>query len=156
RGRLPTPAKREFEAALRRLRGGGDRIAAGDRAAGGDPGDAAALLLRARAEGTGGGLTDEEGGGGGLPRVAAGHETSAHAPSWPVHHLGERPDLEAGVHAEVEELLGGRGVPFEDTPTLPFLPPLVMETLRPSPPAWILTRRTTTTARLGDVELPAG
>jgi cyclooctatin synthase len=156
RGRLPTPAKREFEAALRRLRGVVDRIVAAYRAAGVDHGDVVSMLLLARDEETGEGLTDEEVSDEVLTLLTAGHETTANALSWAVHHLGESPDIEAKVHAEVDGVLGGRGVTFEDIPNLKFLHGVVMETLRLYPPAWILTRRATTTARLGDVELPAG
>jgi cytochrome P450 len=155
RGRLPTPANREFEAAIRRLRDVVDRIVAGYRAAGADHGDVASMLLLARDEETGEGLTDEEVSDEVLTLLTAGHETTANALSWAVHHLGERPDLEARVHAEVDEVAGDRGVTFEDIPHLGFLHSVIMETLRLYPPAWILTRRTTATAMLGDVKVPA-
>jgi cytochrome P450 len=156
RGRLPTPANREFEAAVRRLWGAVDRIVAEYRAAGVDHGDMASMLLLARDEETGEGLSDEAVRDEVLTVLTAGHETTANALSWAVHHLGERPDIETRVHAEVDDVLGERGVTFEDIPNLTFLHSVVMETLRLYPPAWILTRRATTTARLGDVELPAG
>jgi cytochrome P450 len=47
-------------------------------------------------------------------------------------------------------------VSFADIPNLPFVHNVVPETLRLYPPAWILTRRTTTATRLGDVDLPLG
>ncbi len=156
RGRLPTRGNREFEAAIRRLRDVVDRIVAEYRAAGVDHGDVASMLLLARDEETGAGLTDEQVSDEVLTLLTAGHETTANALSWAVHHLGERPDIEARVHAEVDEVLGDRGVTFEDIPNLTFTHGVIMETLRLYPPAWILTRRTTTTASLGAVELPAG
>jgi cytochrome P450 len=153
---LPTPANREFEAAIRRLRAVVDRIVGGYRAAGVDHGDVASMLLMARDEQTGEGLTDEEVSDEVLTLLTAGHETTANALSWAVHHLAQRPDIEAEVHAEVDEVLGGRGVGFVDLAALRVVHRVIMETLRLYPPAWILTRQTTTATRLGDVDLPAG
>jgi cytochrome P450 len=156
RGLLPTPANREFEAAIGRLRDVVDRIVAGYRAAGVDHGDVVSMLLLARDERTGEGLTDSEIRDEVLTLLAAGHETTANALSWAVRHLGQRPDLEARVHAEVDAVLGDRPVSYEDIPALAFVHSVVLETLRLYPPAWILTRRTTAATTLGGVELPAG
>jgi pentalenene oxygenase len=155
-GRLPTPRNREFDAGVRRLRSVVDRIVGDYRAAGVDHGDVVSMLLLARDEETGDGLTDEEVRDEILTLLAAGHETSANALSWAVHHLGERPDLEARVHAEVDEVLGRRDIEAVDIPRLGYLQQVISETLRLYPPAWILTRRTTAPARLGEVDLPTG
>jgi pentalenene oxygenase len=155
-GRLPTPANRAFTAAVARLRGVVDRIVADYRAAGVDHGDVTSMLLLARDEETGDHLTDDEVRDEVLTLVAAGHETTANALSWAMHHLGQRPDLEARLHREVDEVLGDRGVTFADINRLPFIHAVILETLRLYPPAWILTRRTTAPARLGEVALPAG
>jgi cytochrome P450 len=156
RARLPTRANREFSAAIRRLRDVVDRIVAGYRAAGVDHGDVASMLLLARDDTTGDGLTDEEVRDEVFTLLAAGHETTANALSWVMHHLGERPDLDARVYAEVRDVVGSRGVESGDIPKLTFLTSVVLETLRLYPPAWILTRRANTATTLGDVELPTG
>jgi pentalenene oxygenase len=156
RGRLPTPANRAFDASVRRLRAVVDRIVAGYRADGSDHGDVLSMLLMARDEDTGTGLTDNEVSDEVLTLLAAGHETTANALSWAMHHLGERPDLRVRAEAEVDTVIGDRPVTMADIPQLPFLHGIVNETLRLYPPAWILTRRTIASARLGDIDLPVG
>jgi len=156
RGRLPTRANREFEAAIRRLRGVVDRIVREYRAAGVDHGDVASMLLLARDEETGDGLTDVEVSDEVLTLLAAGTETTANVLAWAVHHLGARPDLEQRLHSEVDSVLGDRPVTVDDIPKLTFLHCVVMETLRLYPQAWILTRRTTAPVTLGGAALPAG
>src|SRR5262249_10849517 len=57
---------------------------------------------------------------------------------------------------EVDDVLGGRDVTYQDIARLPLLHNIVLETLRLYPPAWILTRRTTAATRLGTADLPEG
>jgi pentalenene oxygenase len=156
RGRLPTPANRAFDAAVERLRAVVDRIVAEYRAAGVDHGDVVSMLLLAQDEESGAGLTDTEVRDEVLTLLAAGHETTANALSWAMHHLGQRPELEERAQAEVDEALGDRDIEFSDIAGLTLLNNIVLETLRLYPPAWILTRRTTGPVTLGGVELPAG
>jgi len=156
RGRLPTAANRAFDAAIGRLHAVVDRLVAEYRAAGVDQGDVTSMLLLARDEETGEGLTDAEVRDEVLTLLAAGTETTANILSWAVHHLGERPDLEARVHAEVDEVLGERTVTIDDLARLAFVRCVILETLRLYPQAWILTRRTTEPVTLGSARLPAG
>jgi cytochrome P450 len=156
RGRLPTPANRRFDASVQRLREVVDQIVTGYRKAGVDHGDVVSMLLLARDEDTGEGLTDQEVRDEVLTLLAAGHETTANALAWAMHHLGQRPDLDARAHEEVDQVLGDRPVTYVDIPKLAYLNQIVLETLRLYPPAWILTRRSTAPATLGERRLPAG
>jgi cytochrome P450 len=156
RGRLPTPANREFDAAVRRLRRVVDEIVVAYRAGGVDHGDVASMLLLSRDQDSGAGLADDEVSDEILTLLAAGTETTANILAWAVYHLGERPDIEARLHTEIDDVLGDRGVNAEDIPNLPYLHSVIMEALRLYPQAWILTRRTTTQAGLGSTQLPAG
>ncbi len=156
REKLPTAANREFEAAVRRLREVVDRIVAEYRAGGVDHGDVASMLMLTRDEDTGEGLTDEEIRDEVLTLLLAGTETSANILGWAMHHLGQCPEAEARLHAEVDEVLGGRAIVAEDIAKLRYTHAVIMETLRLYPQAWILTRRSIAPVRLGEVELPVG
>ncbi|GIH04899.1 cytochrome P450 [Rhizocola hellebori] len=156
RGKLPTPANREFDSAIRRLRKVVDRIIAEYRAGGDDHGDVASMLLLAHDEETGEGLSNQEISDEVLTLLTAGTETTANILAWAMHHLAERPEVEARLHAEVEAVLGDRAVTAEDLASLRYLHAIVMEALRLYPQAWILTRRALAPVRLGDIELPTG
>ncbi len=153
---LPTAEKREFDAAVRRLRLTVDRIIAEYRAGGTDHGDMASMLMLSRDEQTGTGLTDIEIADEVLTLLVAGTETSANILGWLMHHLSERPDVEVRVHAEVDAVLGDRGVTIDDIAKLRYVHSVVMETLRLYPQAWILTRRALAEVKVGDFTLPAG
>jgi cytochrome P450 len=156
RGRLPTPANREFTAAIRRLRQAVDRIVEQYRASEVDHGDVGSMLLLARDEASGAGLSDQEITDEVLTLLAAGTDTTTNILAWAVHHLSIRPDLDTRAYTEVRGVLGDRGVDVADLPNLTFLRCVLMETLRMYPQAWVLTRRTTAPASLGGWRLPAG
>lgn len=71
------------------------------------------------------------------------------------HELGRNPDVEARVHAEVDEVLVGRPVTGDDLHRLVYVRQVVDEVLRQYP-LWMLMRRTLTEVRLGDERLPEG
>jgi cytochrome P450 len=156
RGKLPTAANREFDAAIRRLRGVVDRIVAEYRGGGVDHGDVASMLMLTRDDDTGEGLSDEEIADEVLTLLTAGTETTANVLAWAIHHLGESPEAEARLRSEIAEVLSDRAITFEDIAKLPYLHAVIMETLRLYPQAWILTRRALATVRFGEVELPEG
>jgi cytochrome P450 len=85
--------------------------------------------------------------------LSAGIETSALALAWLLHELARHPDVERRVHGEVDRVLGGRRVTYEDVPKLTYLRQVIDETLRMYP-IWILMRRTTEPVELGGVRVP--
>jgi len=154
--KLPTPENRRFHAANGRLRDLVDRIIAEYRRTGVDHGDMVSMLLLARDEETGEGLGDAQVRDEAVTMLLAGTETTSTTLSWVFHVLGQRPDLEARLHDEVDEVLGDGPVSFEQIGQLGYTRRLVTETLRTYPAAWLLTRRTNEPVSLGDVVLPAG
>lgn len=154
--KLPTAENRRFNEANRRLRGVLDETIAEYRRTGVDHGDMVSMLLMARDEATGEGLSDAQVRDEAVTMLLAGSETTSTLLSWVFHVLGQRPDLEALLHAEVDEVLGDGPVAFEQIGRLAYTRRLITETLRLYPPAWLLTRRTNEPVTLGGLVLPAG
>jgi len=154
--KIPTPENRRFDRSNRSLREVVDRIIGEYRLTGTDHGDMVSMLLLARDESSGEGLSDTQVRDEVLTMLLAGTETTANLLSWVCHVLGQRPDLEARLHAEVDEVIGDRELRFEDFGRLTFTRWLITETLRMYPPAWLLTRRAVEPVTLGGVALKAG
>ncbi|MFG2719759.1 cytochrome P450 [Streptomyces sp. NPDC048416] len=154
--RLPLAANREFDAALARLHGLIDGIVGDYRSSGEDRGDLLSALLAARDEEDGGAMTDQEIHDQVMTLLLAGVETTASALTWAWHLLATHPEAEAQLHAEVDEVLGGRTPQYADIPRLVHTQRIFTETLRLYPPAWMYTRMTTEPTELAGHPLPAG
>ncbi len=77
----------------------------------------------------------------------AGHETTANSLAWCWYLLGHSPRAAAKLHAELDEVLGGRAPSLEDVPRLHYTRAVFEEALRLYPPIPILSRQ----ARQDDV-----
>jgi cytochrome P450 len=86
----------------------------------------------------------------------AGHETTATALAWTWHLVGEHPEVEARMHAEVDEVLGGRLPTVEDVARLPYTSRIFEESLRVHPPVWVMARKAVAEHRLGPYVVPEG
>lgn len=138
---LPTRYDREFREAKRTMLRLVDEIIADKRARGADGGDLLSMLLEARDEDTGEGMTDAQLRDEVVTMVVGGHETTAVALSWAWALLDRHPDARAKLSAELAAALGGRAPAFEDLPKLRYTRAVVDEALRLYPPAYILFRR---------------
>ncbi|MFH8238849.1 cytochrome P450 [Streptomyces sp. NPDC018321] len=154
--RLPLPANRRFTRARDAVRATIDRAVTGLRASGHDTGDMLSLLLRTTDEETGRPLTGHQISSEILTLAVAGTETTASVLSWTLYELARNPAVEAKVLAELDDVLGGRPVAFDDLGRLPYLRRVVDETLRLHHTGWLVTRRTVTETRLGPWTVPAG
>jgi cytochrome P450 len=146
--KLPIPGNRRFDEAITRMQAIVLEVIRDWRAAGMDHGDLLSMLLLA-------GMTDEQARDEVLTLLTAGIETTALALAWTFHELGRNPAVEARVHAEIDEVLGGRPITGEDLPELVYLRQVVDEVLRHYP-LWMLMRRTLTEVDLGGTRLPEG
>lgn len=112
------------------------------RAAPGDRGDLLSMLLMAQDEEQGGqGMSDRQVRDEAMTLFLAGHETTANALAWTWHLIGQSPEVESALHAEIDRVLGGRLPTLADVPSLPFVEQVVTESMRLYPPAWIIGRR---------------
>lgn len=152
--RLPTPSMRRYRRIEADLNGVIDGMIAERRAAGTTGDDLLSHLLRAREDGSG--MTDRQVRDEALTLFLAGHETTANALAWTWWLLSGHPDAEARLHAELDEVLGGRSPTVGDLPRLPYAEMVVAESIRLRPPAWAIGRRAVAQTRVGDVTIPAG
>lgn len=153
--RLPLPAIRRFERARASL----DKVVYGliaeRRASGRDEGDLLSMLLLAQDEDRRG-MTDTQVRDEALTLLIAGHETTANALIWSWYLLSRAPEVEAKMHAELADVLGGRLPQFDDLPKLPYTTGVFSESLRLYPPAWAIGRRAKQDYRIGEYSIPAG
>jgi cytochrome P450 len=154
--RLPLPGTRRREADRRDL----DRIVyqliADRRAAGAQGHDVLSLLLSARDPDTGEPMPDELVRDEAMTLLLAGHETTANALAWALHLLVTDPTAQDRVHAELDEVLGGRAPTMADLPRLAYTTAVWREALRLYPPAWAVVRHLVREHPVAGHQLPAG
>ncbi|HEV2201642.1 MAG TPA: cytochrome P450 [Bryobacteraceae bacterium] len=153
--KLPLPPVRRFERARASL----DKVIYGliaeRRASGHDAGDLLSMLLLAVDEDRSA-MTDRQVRDEALTLLIAGHETTANALIWSWYLLSQNPEAEVRLHAELEQVLGGRLPVFDDVPKLRYTTGVLSEALRLYPPAWAIGRRAKQDYRIGEYRIPAG
>ncbi len=152
---LPTARNRRFNRAMKVL----DDVVYGvieqRRASGKDEGDLLSMLMSARDEDTGEGMSDRQLRDELMTMLLAGHETSANALTWAWFLLSKNPAVERRLHEEVGAVLGDRVPTFEDLPRLKYTRMVIDEVLRLYPPAWLYTRGTIQADEIGGYHVPA-
>lgn len=154
-GRLPLPANRRYQAALRQWRRQVRDLIAHYRGAGGEQQDLMGRLLEARGE-DGGGLTDQELCDQVAVLLIAGAETTSAALTWAIYLLCAHPEVLDAARAEAGRVLGGAVADWTHLPDLEVTARVIKEALRLYPPSWILPRTATRETRLGAHVIPAG
>ncbi|MER6031528.1 cytochrome P450 [Streptomyces sp. NPDC001851] len=84
------------------------------------------------------------------------YETTTNTLSWAFYLLARHPEAEAKLHAEVDEVLGGRVPAFEDLPKLAYTRMVAEETLRIYSPAYQFMRRAREEDAIDGYRMPAG
>jgi cytochrome P450 len=153
--KLPLRGNREFDEAIGRMRAIVLDVVRGWREDGTDHGDLLSMLLMAQDADTGTGMSDQQVHDEVMTLLVAGIETTALALAWTCHELGRHPEVEARVHAEVDEVLAGRTPTFADVEKLVYVKQVVNEVLRMYP-IWFLMRRALAPVELGGTVLPEG
>ncbi|MFJ8041862.1 cytochrome P450 [Kitasatospora sp. NPDC096147] len=152
----PTPTNREAMAAERALYGVCDAIIAARGGAAAESDDLLGLLAAARGE-DGERLDATELREQVLIFLLAGHETTATSLTFTLHLLGQHPEVQARVHAEVDGLLGdGRRPAAADYNELPYLTMVLKEAMRLFPAAPVIGRRAVAESVIGGTVIPAG
>ncbi len=98
------------------------------------------MLLDARYEDTGEGMSDQQIKDESFVLFAAGHETTANALSWTLYLLCKHPEVVQKIRQEAAEVLGDKKPSFSDLPRLTYLMQVIEESMRLYPPAWITDR----------------
>ncbi len=152
---VPTPRNREFGRALQFMDQLIYDLVAARRQNGTQHDDLLNLLLQARDEETGMGLSDQELRDEALTIFAAGHETTANALAWTWYLLATHPEVKARFHAEVDAVLRDRIPTADDLQDLPYTRAIFDESLRLYPPVPAIQRKALTPTTLGGFTLPA-
>jgi cytochrome P450 len=153
---LPFPSTLRFKKAKARLEKTIYRMIGERRAGGKDEGDLLSMLLLAQDEEGSGSMTDQQLRDEAMTIFLAGHETTANALTWSWMLLSQHPDVEAKMHAEIDQVLGGRVPEMGDLPTLSYTEKVLAESMRLYPPAWLLGYRAINDYQVGAYRLPAG
>ena len=106
------------------------RIIAARRATQAAPADLLSLLLAARDEETGEGMTDTQLRDEVLTFFAAGHETTALALTWTLYLLSRHPGIERTLHDEVDRVPGDGETTFADVEALSYTRMVIEEAMR--------------------------
>jgi len=151
---LPTPRN----IAVRRARLRLDAIIYGyirrRRQCGEDKGDLLSILLHARDEGDGTGMTDRQVRDEAMTLFLAGHETTALALSWTWYLLATNPEAEQRLMAELRQTLAGRTPTVADLPQLRYAEAIVMESMRLRPPIYAFGREALDDCEIGGFHVP--
>jgi cytochrome P450 len=105
-----------------------------------DSHDLLSMLMAAKDEETGEGMSDEQLKNEAITLLIAGHETVASALSWTWYMLGKNPEIAANIQDELGKVLNGGSLTFDKLPQLDYTRRVFEETLRLYPPAWGLPR----------------
>lgn len=153
---MPTSRNRAFRSAIRSMDELVYGLLARRRQSGEMHGDLLDVLLHARDDETGEGLTDQELRDEILTIFAAGHSTTANALSWTWYLLATHPDARARFHEEVDRVLQGRTPSAEDLEHLPYTRAIFEESLRLYPTIPLIPRQVMTPTTVHGVSLPQG
>ena len=113
------------------------------------------MLMEAKDEETGEGMSDQQLRDEVLTLLLAGHETTANTLSWAFYLLSQHPTVLARVEAEVDEVLNGRLPTITDIPQLRYTNMVIEETLRLYPVAYAIGRSSQEADTIDGYDIPA-
>lgn len=152
---VPSRRNNAYNQAMRRFDGVIQRIIDERRRGDGDAVDLISMLLAARDEDTGEGMADTQVRDEVATLLLGGHDTTANLLSWAWYELSQHPDVEAKLHAELDQVLGGRLPTVADLARLPYTKAVLDETLRLYPVPW-MERRADKADTIGGYDIKAG
>jgi cytochrome P450 len=126
------------------------------RAPDAEPKDLLARLVAARDAETGGGMTAKEVRDQVVTIFMAGHETTSLALSWTWYLLSQHPAVEAKLHRELADVLGGRTPKNDDIASLRYTRMVIEESMRLYPPAHTTGRQPIKPDEILGHRIPAG
>lgn len=153
---VPSPHNLRVNKAIRRLKAIVSRIIA-QRRQQAEPGrDLLSRLIQARHQGTATGMTDRQLLDEVMTLFLAGHETTAVALTWTWYLLAQHPQVERQLHAELQQVLGGREPTVADLPQLKFAECVVKESMRLYSPVYAIGRMPRDDVQIGKYHIRRG
>jgi len=153
---IPTPRHRQFQQAVRQVDAVVYHIINERRRTGQEANDLLSLLMQARDEETGEGMSDQQLRSEVLTFLFAGYETTASALMWTWYLLAQYPQVEKRLRAELTTVLNGRMPAFADLPQLSYTRMVLEESMRVYPPGWGFERKAISDDEIGGYHVPAG
>ena len=138
---IPTPRNRQYQQAKAEVFAVIDGLVDRRESSIGEYGDLLDLLMMAKDEETGEGMSNEQLRYELLTLFIAGHETTALLLSWAFYLIAQHPQVRARLHEEAVQVFGGRTPSLDDLQNLKYTRMVLDETMRLYPPAWIVNRR---------------
>jgi cytochrome P450 len=151
-----TPRNNRFRSAQQHIDRAVASLISERREAGADGTDIISMLLAARDQDTGVGMSDEQVRDEVRTIFFAGYETTASAMAWAWYLLAQHPDVEQRVHDEVAHVLGGRLPNLQDLPNLVYTRMVIEEVMRLYPPGWMTWRTVLADDQIDGYHIPAG
>ncbi len=157
---VPTAANRRFTGAVAAL----DEIVydilaerrRGDRSGRPEGDDVLSMLLAARDEETGEGMSDREIRDEVLTLLVAGHESAALTLTWTLYLASRHAAIERRLHGELDAVLAGRPAGLADLPRLAYASMFLRESMRLYPAFWMFTRTPLVDDEIAGHRIPAG
>ncbi len=116
--------------------------------------DLLGMLMAARDEETGEGMSDQQLHDEVMTIMLAGHETTAVSLAWTFYLLSEHPAVLEQLEAEVDGVLNGRLPTIADVPNLTYTTMMLEESMRLYPPAYAIARYGNEPDEVGGYYLP--
>lgn len=114
------------------------------------------LLIQARYEDSGEGMSDQQIRDEVMSLLIAGHETTANTLGWLWVLLAQHPEVVAQIEVELAAVLNGRSPTVTDFPQLVQCDKVIKESMRLYPSAWSISRRALADDEIGGYKIPAG
>jgi cytochrome P450 len=159
---VPTRRNRQFQAAVAQLNQAVDQIISRRRQHPEDSGDLLSMLMMARDEETGEGMSDRQLRDEVMTLMLAGHETTANSLTWTFYLLSQHPAVAQNLRHEIDRVLvapeTGRKRPpaVADLPQMPYTRMVIEESLRLYPVAWTFGRMALADDEIGGYQVRAG
>ncbi|WP_245805789.1 cytochrome P450 [Bacillus alkalicellulosilyticus] len=112
--------------------------------------DVLGILMEARDEEKGTGMSDIQLRNEMMTIFLAGHETTANALSWAFYLLSKHPDIQEKLHQELDTVIGQGHLTPSHFQSLPYTQNIISETMRLYPPAYVIGRKADTAVTIGD------
>lgn len=153
---IPTKSNRELKKTLKQLNAVVYSIIEKRRKDTESHDDMLGILMDARDEVDGYGMSDQQVRDEVMTIFMAGHETTATALSWTFYLLSQHPEVEAKLFNEIDTVIGNRSPTPSDFMKLPYTQNIISESLRIYPPIHVISRKATEDVSIGDYHFKKG
>jgi len=153
---VQTPARRRFADGMRVIDAFAYRVVADRRTAAPGNRDFVSLMMDARDEETGEGMSDRQLRDELVTMLIAGHDTVTDAAVWTMVLLAQHPEYAAQVREEIRRVAGDGWPSVESLKELDLLGRVIHESLRLYPPGWVFARTALADDEIGGYRIPAG